>query len=151
MSSKQKFFCAAFMIWCVSAAFLLHVCRRWNIYLNIIQCTSDGDKSECQQIAWQWIKRLDGEDIDLCVHSTNDSWIQRFFVMKYFDRDIRIGPTNPRAIDLCPITQLDTRVTALWLHDLLRRLHGNILVCSSSITEQLPLAHSVLFKALSGA
>ena len=94
--------------------------------MYIPQCASEADKSKCKQIARQWISKLNDGEVTRATRNSGDLWVRRYFMMTFVEREVSTGPTNEIATVLCPRTDSDTRETALWLNDLLGRIHGKV-------------------------
>jgi hypothetical protein len=75
-----------------------------------------------------WINTLEDFDIreGIDQHYEFPPRSRKYFVMAHVERHIAINPGANIDIALRPKTDLETRETALWLNDLLRRIHGAV-------------------------
>jgi hypothetical protein len=80
-----------------------------------------------KQIIRGWINTLSDYPVRKAAESLEDlPCSHRYFIMAHVTRNVAIIPGDENGIALRPQTDVDTRETALWLIDLLHRIHKDV-------------------------
>ncbi|KAF5309573.1 hypothetical protein D9619_012427 [Psilocybe cf. subviscida] len=105
-----------------------------NIFKHVYDlCACDDDATKYKCILRQWIDfKMKSEPLEyrlITEGTTNSIWppcSNRYLAMACIDHDFMIEPLNHVTIALRPETDSDAHETALWLNNLLHRIHREI-------------------------
>lgn len=115
----------------------------------IPQCTSDEDMTKYKQILRQWINTQPLEYGLIYRGTTDYKWppySHRYLAMAYINHYFMTEPSGHIGIALLPETAFDARETALWLSELLHRIHKEVSYIIIDLDEILRFIYWSLYR-----